>query len=106
LGAQRAHAAFRAPATTAQFLPEIDDEVLVAFECATPRAAAILFNPTAFSLHKPTPWQTQSGDVGMIREGNYRVVVHRRDGIQPLALALILAQDPALQHNLQLFRVR
>jgi hypothetical protein len=106
IGPRTVRPGFRAPGATRQLLPEVDDEVLVSFECATPRAAAIVFNPKEFTLSKSVPWQAQTrGDAGMIREGNYRIVVQRRNGIQPLELALALAQDPALRHGVQLFPI-
>ena len=102
----KARPGVRVAGATRQLLPEVDDEVLVSFACATPRAAAIVFNPKEFTLKKSTPWQAQTGgDVGMIREGNYRIVVQRRNAIQPLQLALVLAPDPTLRHNAQLFPI-
>jgi hypothetical protein len=105
VGRQSARPVLRVAGAANQLLPEVDDEVLISFTCATPRAAAVVFNPKEFSLSRNPPWQTQSGDVGMIREGNYRIVVQRRNGTQPLQLALALAPDPALRHNVQLFPI-
>jgi hypothetical protein len=84
----------------------VDDQVLVSFQCGTPRAAAIIFNPKEFTLTKSAPWQAQAGgDVGMVREGSYRIMVQRRNGTQPLELALALAPDRALRHGVQLFPI-
>jgi hypothetical protein len=109
-GARPMHPAFSAAGRTAQFLPEIDDEVLVSFQNGTPRATAIVFNPTELTIHKTVPWQNQqpaggAGDVGMIREGNYRLVVQQRTGIQPLTIALMVATDSRTMRDAQLFRL-
>lgn len=105
-GPQSTRPGVRVAGATKQLLPEVDDEVLISFECATPRAAAVIFNPKEFSLTKSAPWQAQTaGDVGMIREGNYRIVVQRRNAIQPLQLALVLAPDRTLRYNVQLFPI-
>jgi hypothetical protein len=106
VGPQSTRPGLRVSGATRQLLPEVDDQVLVSFTCATPRAAAIVFNPKEFQLTKSTPWQAHAGgDVGMIREGNYRIVVQRRNGIEPLQLALVLSPDPALRHNVQMFPI-
>lgn len=70
------------------------------------RAPRQSFSIRKSCLTKSTPWQAQTvGDVGMIREGNYRIVVQRRNAIQPLQLALVLAPDPTLRYNVQLFPI-
>lgn len=66
----------------------------------------MVFNPKEFQLTKRTPWQAQArGDVGMIREGSYRIVVQRRNGIEPLQLALVLAADRELRYDVQMFPI-
>ncbi|MEX2303865.1 MAG: hypothetical protein WD733_23170 [Bryobacterales bacterium] len=105
IGPRPARPGVRVAGATRQLLPEVDDEVLVSFECATPRAAAIIFNPKEFSLAKSAPWQADRGDVGMIRQGNYTIVVQRRNAIQPLQLALALAPDATMRHNVQMFPI-
>lgn len=107
-GARPMQPAFSAAGRTAQFLPEVDDEVLVSFQHGTPRATAIVFNPTELSVRKTVPWGNQlptggAGDVGMIREGNYRVVVQQRTGGQPLRIALMVAADSRTMRDARLF---
>lgn len=106
VGPQSARPGLRVSGATRQLLPEVNDEVLVSFTSGTPRAAAIVFNPKEFQLTKRTPWQTQAGgDAGMVREGSYRIVVQRRNGIEPLQLALVLAADAALRYDVQMFPI-
>jgi len=88
-----------------QFLPEVDDQVLVAFESGDPRATAVMFNPKEIKLSKPVPWGQQSqGDVGMVRTGNYQIVVRQR-GTEPLPIIFVVAKDPALRHDVHTIRL-
>jgi hypothetical protein len=41
----------------------------------------------------------------MVREGNYRIVVQRRNGIEPLQLALVLAADAGLRCDVRIFPI-
>ena len=96
---------FRAPVGGAQFMPDVDDEVLVCFESGMPRATAIAFTPFEFAIRKPNPWHADGrGDVGMIGSGNYQVVVRQRAS-HPLALTLVVAEDSFLQRGVQFFRL-
>lgn len=93
--------------TSTQFLPEVDDEVLVGFQCAVPRSTALHFNPTEFTLTKsirPAGNQGHRGSAGMVREGQYRIVILRK-GTVPLVFALVAAGDGALTENVQAVRI-
>ncbi|MEZ5356444.1 MAG: hypothetical protein R2762_27745 [Bryobacteraceae bacterium] len=80
----------RTPASSPLFLPEVGDEVLVAFESASPRANAVIFNPNEFNISKSVAWG-RSG--AAVLKGVYRIIVRRR-GVRPLSLVLITAADP------------
>jgi hypothetical protein len=95
------------PPPSAHFLPEVDDEVLVSFQCAVPRSTALHFNPKEFTLRKSNPMPGRGagrGDVGMVREGSYRLVV-RKKGTVPLMLGLVAAGDRELTQGTQAFRI-
>lgn len=75
-------------------LPDVGDEVLVAFENGAVRRTSFHLDPTALTVRKPAAARL---DLGLVQRGALRLVVQAR-GSGPLFMAASLA-DPARPHE-------
>jgi hypothetical protein len=96
----------RSPTSASSFVPEVGDEVLVAFQSAAPRSTALAFNPREYTPTLDNQGTTAArGNVGVIGPGCYTVRVQRRSTASPLTLTLIIYDDPRTRHAAQTIRV-
>lgn len=77
------------PPVSGRMLPDVGDEVLVAFEHADPRAVTLYFDTSSTKLTRATAWKVE---LGVVARSAVRLIVRQR-GAGQLAVAVRTSAD-------------